>query len=254
LEGRIKAFHRKADTLIDLADLEGLTPVPVDVDDGESEALEEWDGVDPVGLVSEDDDWDAEDNVEVISSPEASISSDLESGEDELLVYAENMALSLPSRLDKTYISNHRLETLARQEIELRVGQANDALAALRVELGHKSLLFRSKVRYSKNQKGKTRAWKEVAQSAGRVAKHVSCYRRARNALERLEADEDILEKYREIKKEDLKMSSDMVEENRFGQRNDTLAWFWHLGPQTDAESHGWMQECTWILFIIDQL
>jgi hypothetical protein len=34
------------------------------------------------------------------------------------------------------------LETLAKQETELRVGQANDALAALWVELGHKLLLF----------------------------------------------------------------------------------------------------------------
>jgi hypothetical protein len=62
------------------------------------------------------------------------------------------------------------------------------------VELGHKSLLFRSKVWYSKNQKGKTRAWKEVAQSAGRVMKHVASYQHAQWALERLGADEEILE------------------------------------------------------------
>jgi len=145
----------------------------------------------------------------------------------------------------------HGLETLAKQEIELRVGQANDSLAALRVELGHKSLLFRSKVRYSKNQKGKTRAWKEVAQSAGRVMKHVACYQRAQQALKRLGADEEILEKYQDIEKEHLKMSSDMVEENRFGQHNDMLAWFWRLGPQTDAEGDSWMEECMWVLLLM---
>jgi hypothetical protein len=120
------------------------------------------------------------------------------------------------------------------------------------VELGHKSLLFRRKVRDSKNQKGKTRAWKEVAQSAGRVMKHVASNQRAQRALERLGADEEILERYQDIKKEDLKISSDMVEENRIGQWNDTLAWFWCLGPQTDAEGDSWMQECMWTLIALE--
>jgi hypothetical protein len=65
--------------------------------------------------------------------------------------------------------------------------------------------------------------------------KHVACYQRAQQALKQLGADEEILEKYQDIEKEHLKMSSDMVEENRFGQHNDMLAWFWRLGPQTDA-------------------
>ena len=74
-----------------------------------------------------------------------------------------------------------------------------------------------------------------MVQSAGRVIKHVACYQRAQRALGRLGADEGIFKKYQDIKKEDLKMSSNMVEENRIGQWNDTLAWFWRLGPQTDA-------------------
>jgi len=43
----------------------------------------------------------------------------------------------------------HRLglATMASQELELRQGQANDALEGLRLALGHKSLLFRTKVR-----------------------------------------------------------------------------------------------------------
>jgi len=45
LEARIKAFHRQADTLMNLEDLEDLTPVDVgvdvDVQDGERKVLEE---------------------------------------------------------------------------------------------------------------------------------------------------------------------------------------------------------------------
>ena len=249
MEAKIKAFHSKADTLIDMDDLEDLTSVDVHVDEGERDMLEEWAGVDSMSVVDDEDVGEEEDAASSgTSSDEADFGADLEYDEGELLAYPETMALSLPSRLGKDYISRHGLETLAKGEIELRVGQANDSLAALQVELGHKSLLFCSKVWYSKNQKGKTRAWKEVAQSAGRLMKHVARYQCAQQALHRLEADEEILEKYQDIKKENLKMRSDMVYENRFGQRNDTLAWFWRLGPQTDAEGDLWMEECTWIL------
>ena len=250
LEGRIKAFHRKADTLMDIEDLEDLPPLDVDVEDGEREVLEEWAGVDPSSVVEDEDVVEEDEVSSTASSHEENIGSDVESDEEDPVAYPEKMALSLPSRLGRDYISRHGLETLGKQEIELRVGQANDSLAALRVELGHKSLLFRSKVRYSKNQKGKTRAWKEVAQSAGRVMKHVASYQRAQRALGRLGADEGILEQYQDIKKDDLKISSDMVEENRIGQRNHTLAWFWRLGPQTDAEGDSWMQECMWTLLL----
>jgi hypothetical protein len=251
LEARIKAFHKKADTLMNMEDAEDIMAVDVDVDvdveDEEREELEEWAGVDPGS-------GGGDEAASISSTSEADVGSDQESDDEELPDYPERMALTLPSRLRRDYITRNGLETLAKQEIELRVGQANDALAALRVELGHKALLFRSKVRYSKNQKGKTRAWKEVAQSSGRVMKYVGCYQRARQALERLGADEEILEKYQEIGKEDLKMSSDMVEENRYGQRNDTLAWFWRLGPQTDAEGDSWMEECMWIFLQMSQL
>jgi len=34
------------------------------------------------------------------------------------------------------------------------------------------------------------------------------------------------------------------VEENRFGKKNDTLTWFWHIGPLGEKEKESsWMQE-----------
>ena len=43
----------------------------------------------------------------------------------------------------------HRLGlvTIPSQELDLRQGQANDALEGLRLALGHKTLVFRTKVR-----------------------------------------------------------------------------------------------------------
>jgi hypothetical protein len=117
-------------------------------------------------------------------------------------------------------------------------------LREIRICLGHKALLFRNKVRYSTNVKGKTRAWKDITKITREVMMHVRCYLRAREALDRLGASQDILDKYKDIKKADLKMSQDVVEENRFGQRNDILAWFWRLGPHSDTDGDEAMQEC----------
>ena len=161
-------------------------------------------------------------------------------------VRVEKLPLWLPSHLGREKTEQLQLQTLASQERQLREGQANDALVALQLELGYKALLFRSDVRNSNHVKGKTRAWSKIRKSSVEVRKHVWSYRHARQAMESLGADRGTMGKYKEIKKEDLKVSSDMVEENRFGQRNDKLAWFWRLGPevQSDTNGDGWMEEC----------
>ena len=126
------------------------------------------------------------------------------------------------------------------------MGQANDALGALRLELGYKSIVQRVDVRRTTHRKGKTRAWKRVNNSAREVRKYERSYNRARRALQQLGADAKILEKFKEIENKDLVVAPDMVEENRVGQKSDTMPWFWRLGPesQSDTENAGWMEEC----------
>jgi hypothetical protein len=158
--------------------------------------------------------------------------------------YAEQLSLCMPSSLGQKTLEEAGLKMLTLQEIELRVGQVNDALGDLRVELGQKALLFRTKIRHTTNTKGRTRAWKEVNNSSMEVMKHVRRYDRARRALVKLGVDDGILEKYQDIKKDDLKMSADILEENRVGQKNTTMAWFWRLGPQGDSLGNDWMEEC----------
>src|ERR1700723_992101 len=153
LESRIKAFHRKADTLMDIEDLEDLPPLDEDVEDGEREVLEEWAGINPSSVVEDEDVAEEYEESSAASSHEENIGSDVESDEEDPVAYPEKMALSLPSRLGRDYISRHGLETLGKQEIELRVGQANDSLAALRVELGHKSLLLEARFGTARTRK-----------------------------------------------------------------------------------------------------
>ena len=50
--------------------------------------------------------------------------------------------------------------------------------------------------------------------------------------------------KYRAILPEDLCLSGDVVEEQRLGQRNDTLAWFWCIGTTHEEQGNQWMDEC----------
>jgi hypothetical protein len=65
-------------------------------------------------------------------------------------------------------------------------------------------------------------------------------YKLAREALLSLGAE---IPQFQPILQHDLKVEADIVEENRFGQRSHTLAWFWRLGTLTDGES-SWMDEC----------
>ena len=76
--------------------------------------------------------------------------------EDEVAEDPERMSLMMPSLFDHEDITWLGLENLAHQELELRQGQANDALENLRVALGHKALLWRTKVQPANTNKKRT--------------------------------------------------------------------------------------------------
>jgi len=165
--------------------------------------------------------------------------------------FPEKCRLSLPSSFEVEELMRLGLQEIVKQEIELRIGQANDCLEDLRQELGHKMVLFRTSMRSARGQKGKTRAWADVNRVDSKVQRHAKSYGRARRALINLGASEEILGRYQAIEKDDLKMSGDVVEENRVGQRNDKLAWFWKLGQgKDDSDNDNWLTECMCSTFI----
>jgi hypothetical protein len=181
----------------------------------------------------EDEHWEDEDRDDDDDEPD-----DETVGE-----WPENMTLAMPSTFGDAQCQRLGLKDLLDQEMELRLGQANDCLEKLRVALGHKMILFRTRVRNSTSQRTRTRAWAEVERVDIRIRKSARSYRQARQAMIRLGANAEILAQYQVIKKEDLKLSGDVVEENRIGQRNEKLAWFWKLGVQ-ECDDDNWMQEC----------
>ena len=156
----------------------------------------------------------------------------------------ERMQLMMPSSVHRDDVVGLGLEALIAQELELRKGQANDALEKLRLALAHTSLLWRTKVQTANTTKKRTRAWKDIRLARQRVAKYVRCYHRARHALINLGADNDALSRYKRIETADLKLSGDIVEPSRLGQRNDSLAWFWTTAGHNQDQNSMWMQEC----------
>jgi hypothetical protein len=152
--------------------------------------------------------------------------------------------LCMPSKLGKQQCLKYGWGSLMDQEKELRVGQANQSLEKIRLSLGHKSLLLRNVVRNASGQKSMTRAWGEVDRVDEKVKKEVAVYHCARHALISLGAEEE-LAKFRPIQPSDLKMSGDIVEENRIGQRNDALPWFWRIDGAGHNLDDDWMKECT---------
>lgn len=162
----------------------------------------------------------------------------------------EKERLTLPSVLAPGELERLSLEAVAKVEWELRKGQVNDSLEGLRLALGEKSLCFRAEVRNADSQRTTQRAWDNVHKHDTEARKHRSMYIHARSALRRLPGDHEYLTTLHDITEEDMKMSGDLTEENRFGQRLDTLAWFWRHGGDPDSEdaSSLRMHECTLLL------
>jgi hypothetical protein len=139
--------------------------------------------------------------------------------EEDTEIHAEKARLWLPSSFTKSEQVQMGLGQVSEVEAELREGQANDALEALRAGLAEKSLRFRTEVKPAKGQKTMTRAWDSIHRADKQIRGAVWCYRLARSALRGLGVSAELLSQYQEIQKGDLKMSRDVVEENRVGQR-----------------------------------
>ncbi|KII83090.1 hypothetical protein PLICRDRAFT_119855, partial [Plicaturopsis crispa FD-325 SS-3] len=155
----------------------------------------------------------------------------------------EDIVLMLPSSFTREALVDMDLTDLAKCEIKLRQGQANDALHALRMTLGHKSVLFRTKVRHdADSQRKKGRAWAKVFAAETTIRHHARVYGRCREALQRLEARDSVLKRYQELKRHHLKVTTEIADPNPRGSRNDSLTWLWNIGGADDMENSDFMK------------
>lgn len=158
----------------------------------------------------------------------------------------EKIKLCLPSSFGVVALREAKLVHLADEEIQLQMGQANDCLEKLRNDLGEKSILYRINKRSSASNRTDTRSKQDIRRVGLKVNKNVRSYHRAFDALSYLDA-KDISGKYKRIAHEDLALSKDITEENRFGQSSDVLPWFWRIEGVNQSSSE-WNDECEWYL------
>lgn len=212
LKQRIVKFHRQANGFYSL--LDDNIALGDDGDDGIQPELEA-DGV-------EEDDADEEEEIK-----------------------PESLPLRMPCSMIEGEVPEY-LQKLADQELQLRKGQANDALRQLRLLVGHKSLVYETAVRNAGTTRTRTRAWTEVKNLEDKLKNHADIYRSARRAMVQLQANAETLRTYQELVEKDLSVSKDVLKQAaaRTGQRNDVLSWIWRLDGQNVEEGDDWMDEC----------
>jgi hypothetical protein len=191
---------------------------------------------------AEYDDFDFSDRLSALGEADYDLD-DLENGDGDCAC-PESPKPCIPSLLGRDACLKNGLQQMVDQEIQLRIGQANDSLGKLRMALGQKTSLFVNVVRKAKHSQARaSEARKLVNQANFAVEKHAGNYRCARAALLKLGAGEEILQKFKPLTKEDLKVCTDVAEESRVGQRNDTVAWFWRLDGSGDPQGDNWLKE-----------
>ena len=158
--------------------------------------------------------------------------------------FPEDLTLWMPSYIGASSLKEVGLEELAKKEVQLRIGQANDTLDKLRTHLGHKSILYRMNFRSSTSVRTDTRSKQDIRRVALKITRDVRSYHRAKESLSHLEAPQDILQKYQLIKPNELGVLKDITEENRLGQGSDILPWFWRIGGSQLGPPGVWNKEC----------
>ena len=161
--------------------------------------------------------------------------------------------IGLPSTFGIEFLVQTDMRDLALKERLLREGQLNDALQGIRTGIGYKSLLYRAKVRNASSYRAKLRSFDDVHVADEGVRKHIQLYQQARRAMERLfDADDEddaralaqFKLRFKDIQKEDLRVSTAVIESFTPGLRNEHSAWFWNISDTEMGEETQWIQDC----------
>lgn len=158
----------------------------------------------------------------------------------------ERQMLPLPSSLGKGACQG-QIKQLAELELDLRIGQANDTLRFLRIAIGQKSFLYRTKIRSSSGVQGyskRLRGFSDVQTLQMSIDHAAKVYMSIRKAMECLGASEQTLSRYAVLTKSDIVASTAVADPNASGQRNKALSWIWRMRKDESANPE-WLDECT---------
>lgn len=169
-------------------------------------------------------------------------------------VSAEAQIIRLPSTYGKEKCPEN-LTKLYPVEKDLRMGQANDALHAIRLAIADKSYSYRKKVRKGATNpnagyRGRRKAFDAAHALDADIRKHARIYELARKALNVLGLSPEEQDTYRPLKRSDTQASTAVIDFNARGQRNAGLSWIWQT-PKALTNTSAWMDECELCLIYV---
>ncbi|EIW73921.1 hypothetical protein CONPUDRAFT_68163, partial [Coniophora puteana RWD-64-598 SS2] len=142
----------------------------------------------------------------------------------------ERRTIGLPSAFGRAACIEQGLVGLVHQELELRKGQAHDAIGNIRNHIGRKSVLYKEAVRPAKHsQQASAAARRLVDSQTAQVNLHRLYYSRARAAMLALADNPDAVKEYEVMTAEDLQSSTAELNPAARGLRHKGLSWFWYL-------------------------
>lgn len=156
----------------------------------------------------------------------------------------ERYSVAMPSSLSAETRERRLLRKAVDSEIQLRIGQCNDALQGIRMAIGKKAFIYVSDVRKAKTTKGKTRSYDDIKVAHRALQHQAQLYRCSRKALLDLGADKELLEKYQMLHTSQLSTKDTFLDVTERGQKHLNLPWFWNLDVEGDSEDNSRMEEC----------
>lgn len=174
--------------------------------------------------------WDTVENLDDNDGPDGPVITVDDAAHD-----PERQHIPLPSMLKPQNPSAnfHHMQT---KEFDLRIGQANDALARLRLAVAQRSIIYRTDVRNTTGYAGMTRARQKVHSAGVVVASAARVYSHCRRAMVELAPQSRQLDTYRKLELADLKADTKAMDYNAPGTRNAQLSWIWGVdGGDSEA-------------------
>jgi hypothetical protein len=154
------------------------------------------------------------------------------------LVPPERRRLSIPS----TWVSQENPYRMV--ELNMRTKQATKTLQALRDAIADKSFQYSHVIRVAPRKGVRTRARAAIAKINHHIVYLCRVYGRCRAAMVRVGADNDMLQKYQILLKEDVRSSTALLNPNTPGSTRLQLSWIWRAGSAGNDSSPETLREC----------
>jgi len=129
-------------------------------------------------------------------------------------------------------------------ELDLRIKQATQYLAAVQEAVAEKSFQYSHVMRKASSKAVRTRSRAVIAKLNDRIAVCCKVYARARSALVRLRADDRTLATFGILVKDDVKASTAILDPNTFGSSSIKLSWIWQARAGSVESGPEMMREC----------